>query len=202
MAELPDDLNFGVNMEGTVPNVPPARSAEAAPKTDESKAAASSDRFDLKRAGHPVACIATFGFKAAGIFFYLLVGSFISNISTFIIVIILASLDFWVVKNITGRLLVGLRWWSEIDKSGKEQWRFENPREGREVNAVDNAFFWFSQVVGTLVWGILFLLKVLTLGVFWVLFPLCRRCCCSFALPSAGQTSMPTTSAAATTRRS
>ena len=59
-----------------------------------------------------MACIATFGFKAAAIVFYLLIGNFISNISTFIIVIILSSLDFWVVKNITGRLLVGLRWWS------------------------------------------------------------------------------------------
>ena len=75
----------------------------------------------------PVACVATFGLKAAGLLFYLFVGSFISNIITFIIVIVLSSLDFWVVKNITGRLLVGLRWWSEIDKNGKEQWRFENP---------------------------------------------------------------------------
>ena len=168
MADLPDDLNFGVTMEGTAPNVPPPRSAETPPKVTDEASAANNDRFDLKRAGHPIACIATFGFKAAGIFFYLLVGIFISNISTFIIVIILSSLDFWVVKNITGRLLVGLRWWSEIDRNGKEQWRFENPSEGRVVNAVDNAFFWFSQVLGTLVWGILFVLKVLTLGVFWV----------------------------------
>ena len=36
------------------------------------------------------------------------------------------------------------------------------------VNPVDNAFFWCSQVVGTLVWGIFFVLKVLTLGIFWV----------------------------------
>lgn len=36
------------------------------------------------------------------------------------------------------------------------------------VNPVDNAFFWFSQVIGTVAWGLLFILKVLTLGVFWV----------------------------------
>ena len=130
--------------------------------------ASNNDKFDLKKAAHPVACVATFGLKATGLFFYLFVGSFISNIITFIIVIILSSLDFWVVKNITGRLLVGLRWWSEIDKNGKEQWRFENPNEGRVVNPVDNAFFWFSQVIGTVVWGLLLVLKVLTLGVFWV----------------------------------
>jgi hypothetical protein len=201
MAELPDDLNFGVSMEGNSPSVP-AKPVEAAVKPSDEAIAANSDRFDLKKAGHPLACIATFGFKAAGIFFYLLIGNFISNITTFIIVIILSSLDFWVVKNITGRLLVGLRWWSEIDKNGKEQWRFENPREGRLVNPVDNAFFWFSQVTGALVWGILFVLKVLTLSVFWVHLSSFRPCSCSYAPPSAGLTSTPTTSAAATTRRS
>jgi hypothetical protein len=37
----------------------------------------------------------------------------------FIFVLILAAIDFWVVKNISGRLLVGLRWKSEIDEKGK-----------------------------------------------------------------------------------
>ena len=35
------------------------------------------------------------------------------------------SFDFWVVKNVTGRLLVGLRWWNYIDEDGKSQWMFE-----------------------------------------------------------------------------
>lgn len=29
------------------------------------------------------------------------------------VVIVLSAFDFWTVKNVTGRLLVGLRWWSE-----------------------------------------------------------------------------------------
>lgn len=33
------------------------------------------------------------------------------------IVIVLGAIDFWVTKNITGRLLVGLRWWEEIDEA-------------------------------------------------------------------------------------
>jgi hypothetical protein len=39
-----------------------------------------------------------------------------SNVLTFIFTVILGSLDFWVVKNISGRILVGLRWWSYYDE--------------------------------------------------------------------------------------
>ena len=38
------------------------------------------------------------------------------EIATFISVIVCVSFDFWTVKNVTGRLLVNLRWWSEIDE--------------------------------------------------------------------------------------
>ena len=43
-------------------------------------------------------------------------GLFMSEILQFITVILLAAFDFWTVKNVTGRLMVGLRWWSEIDE--------------------------------------------------------------------------------------
>lgn len=39
-----------------------------------------------------------------------------SNVLTFIFTVILSSLDFWVVKNISGRILVGLRWWTDYDE--------------------------------------------------------------------------------------
>jgi hypothetical protein len=32
--------------------------------------------------------------------------------------VFLAALDFWVVKNVSGRILVGLRWWNEINDEG------------------------------------------------------------------------------------
>lgn len=47
---------------------------------------------------------------------FLFLNAFIDEeIATFLIVVILAAFDFWTVKNVTGRLLVNLRWWSEID---------------------------------------------------------------------------------------
>jgi hypothetical protein len=120
MADFPEDLNYGVTLADPEPKIgtgynPPKVNSNSPNKTTDEEAASTgnNDKYDLKKAAHPTACIATFGFKALAFFFYLIIGSIIdSKIITFILVILLCSLDFWVVKNITGRLLVGLRWWS------------------------------------------------------------------------------------------
>jgi len=56
------------------------------------------------------------GFKGASIAAFLFLNAILrEEILTFIVVVLFAAFDFWTVKNITGRLLVNLRWWSEID---------------------------------------------------------------------------------------
>lgn len=50
---------------------------------------------------------------------YFPLGYALSTILMFIFVLVLSAIDFWVVKNISGRLLVGLRWRSEVDSKGK-----------------------------------------------------------------------------------
>jgi hypothetical protein len=85
----------------------------------------------------------------------------------FILVLILAAVDFWVVKNISGRLLVGLRWKSEIDEKGKEVWKFESYNHQQYApNRVDKAFFWGSQILGTVIWGFFFIINVIGLNFF------------------------------------
>ena len=72
-------------------------------------------------AKNPVACIFHLLFKGGSIVSFLLLNAFLDQeILTFVIVVVLAAFDFWTVKNVTGRLLVNLRWWSEIDEYGKE----------------------------------------------------------------------------------
>lgn len=44
----------------------------------------------------------------------------------FITVILLLAFDFWTVKNVTGRLLVGLRWWNRVKEDGTSEWVFES----------------------------------------------------------------------------
>ena len=46
---------------------------------------------------------------------YFILGHFFTDVNTFIIVVVLSAFDFWTVKNVTGRLLVGLRWWNDFD---------------------------------------------------------------------------------------
>ena len=48
-------------------------------------------------------------------------------ISTFIGVVIILSMDFWLTKNVSGRLLAGLRWWNHVDeKTGEMTWYYES----------------------------------------------------------------------------
>lgn len=58
---------------------------------------------------------------------YLFCTWFTSNfVLSFIVIILLSACDFWTVKNITGRLLVGLRWWNVIDENGNSSWKYES----------------------------------------------------------------------------
>ena len=45
---------------------------------------------------------------------------------TYILVLMLSSIDFWIIKNIVGRKLVKMRWWYIIDNEGVERWHFES----------------------------------------------------------------------------
>ena len=81
---------------------------------------------------------------------------------------LLGAVDFWVVKNVTGRLLVGLRWWSDFDDDGKEVWRYESYDEEFDANVVDKTFFWMSQLIATLAWAFFVVIKVISLSAFWV----------------------------------
>ena len=66
-------------------------------------------------------------FKSASIVSFLFLNAMIDlEILSFVIIVLFAAIDFWTVQNVTGRLLVNLRWWSEIDDWGNEVWRYES----------------------------------------------------------------------------
>ena len=90
----------------------------------------------LQGSAHPVACIFQFAFKVGALLIYIFFGLFSSDkMICYIFVLTLCAFDFWTVKNVTGRILVGLRWWSIIKEDGKEEWHFE---------ALENSKYFFQ----------------------------------------------------------
>lgn len=76
------------------------------------------------------------------------------SVLIFIITILLLAADFYYLKNIAGRRLVGLRWWNEVDpSSGDSHWVFESSDPNTKViNPTDNRFFWIALYSQPLLW--------------------------------------------------
>ncbi|KAL7751766.1 Golgi apparatus membrane protein tvp23 [Sorochytrium milnesiophthora] len=115
----------------------------------------------FERSSHPVALFFHLFFRVAAVVMYLVGYYLIQNfILVFVICVLLLAFDFWTVKNITGRLLVGLRWWNEIREDGSNEWVFE-ARQNNAPNAADSHTFWTSLYVFPLIWAVLAILQLL-----------------------------------------
>jgi len=86
----------------------------------------------ISKASNPLICIFTIIFKIGAIVSFILLDIFVSNEAiAYLVVIILSAADFWTIKNISGRILVGLRWWNEVKENGEEVWIFESKNESK-----------------------------------------------------------------------
>lgn len=132
---MDDELNFGVTLDNQNPDDGDTQRKLAMKAMSDAQTGPSShadvedismgrDDYNLSRALHPKMCIATVAFKGAAFIMYFIFGLFLSRVITFIFVTILGATDFWVVKNLSGRILVGLRWWSSYNEKGEEVWKF------------------------------------------------------------------------------
>jgi len=88
----------------------------------------------------------------------------------FIITILLLAADFYYLKNIAGRRLVGLRWWNEVDpQTGESKWVFESSDPStKTVNATDSRFFWLALYVQPVLWVVMFVLALVRLQFLWL----------------------------------
>ncbi|PFH33806.1 hypothetical protein BESB_080220 [Besnoitia besnoiti] len=125
-------------------------------------------------ARHPAVCLFHLCFKIAALATYLAGGClllFLSDGEIFIFVttLVFLVLDFWTVKNVSGRILVGMRWWSSVDAAGNSHWVFERAEDGREVNTVEWRVFWFGSYAWAATWLVLSVMKLLELQLFWFL---------------------------------
>lgn len=103
-------------------------------------------------------------FKTLAIFIYIFGSWFTSNfIFTFVLCIVLLACDFWTVKNISGRLLVGLRWWSYVKDDGSNEWIFESLEDMAEISSTDSRMFWGGLYVSPICWSLLLIIGLLRL---------------------------------------
>ncbi len=113
---------------------------------------------------HPFALIFHLLFKGIALFMYLFGSWFTSNfIFIFVICIILLAFDFWTVKNVSGRLLVGLRWWSIVKSDGSNEWQFESLEDMAEISSFDSRIFWGALYISPICWAVLLFLATLRL---------------------------------------
>lgn len=119
--------------------------------------------LQFSKSSHPTACFFHILFKALAVTLYMLGSRMMEDIMVTVLCILLLAADFWVVKNITGRLLVGLRWWNKVDpESGATSWIYESANE-RKANAFDSKFFWSILYLTPLIWVFFFLSAILWL---------------------------------------
>jgi len=131
----------------------------------------------LSQSAHPVVCIFHLLFKSLALVFYILGGWFAGDgkggnsganfITVTVICILLLAADFWVVKNVTGRLLVGLRWWNKVE-GDQTTWIFESAQD-RHTNKFDSSVFWTVLYATPVVWLALMIIGILKFNPGWLI---------------------------------
>ena len=126
-------------------------------------------KYRLTHPNHPGVCFFHLLFKVLGVFSYMFLGLIVTSmLMSFLLNFTSIVLDFWITKNISGRYLVGLRWWNEVEEeSGEQDWYFESFDYDLSFSQVDSNVFWWGMVFSTIFWGIMFVLKLLSLSFLW-----------------------------------
>ncbi|XP_074553458.1 Golgi apparatus membrane protein TVP23 homolog B [Halichoeres trimaculatus] len=120
---------------------------------------------------YPVATFFHLFFRTSAILVYLLCdilsGRFIACMVT---IILLLSCDFWTVKNVSGRLLVGLRWWNQVDESGNSHWVFESRKtpSKKPTSSAESRIFWLGLIVCPIFWVIFVFSTIFSFKLKWL----------------------------------
>uniref|UniRef100_A0A8C5L9W4 Golgi apparatus membrane protein TVP23 homolog n=1 Tax=Jaculus jaculus TaxID=51337 RepID=A0A8C5L9W4_JACJA len=128
--------------------------------------------FSKAKIRHPLATFFHLFFRVSAIVVYVCCDWFSrSFVGCFITVLLLLAFDFWSVKNVTGRLMVGLRWWNQIDEDGKSHWIFEARKVSESPTAATEAearIFWLGLVVCPGIWTAFFFSTLFSLKLKWL----------------------------------
>ncbi|POW18536.1 hypothetical protein PSHT_05654 [Puccinia striiformis] len=123
----------------TNPTAAPDRQQHQQSRSNQSNDNQEPNQSIWQQSSHPVALFFLFLFRSLAIATYLLCGFFSdSYVFSTVIVVILLSIDFWTVRNVSGRVLVGLRFWNQVDEDGSSYWVFESRDPSQAANVIDS----------------------------------------------------------------
>lgn len=124
----------------------------------------------FKRSTHPVASLFHVLFKVAAILTYDFGTLFTENyVLIFVLCVLLLAFDFWTVKNVTGRLMVGLRWESRMRDDGSSFWVYEALEDKSRISSIDSTIFWGAMWISPALWCGSLVLGILKFNIAWVL---------------------------------
>ncbi|KNG74124.1 hypothetical protein PFMG_00065 [Plasmodium falciparum IGH-CR14] len=135
----------------------------------------------IQKMNHPYICMIHVLPKFFSIFIYFL-GPFLFRnekskeydfIITFAITFFLVSLDFYLVKNITGRFLVRMIWWIDSGEDYSNNVIFHS-LEDKSTNSNEKNVFWFSLYIYVFIWLVQTIQMFISFQVCWFL--LCVLC--------------------------
>ncbi|XP_033827292.1 Golgi apparatus membrane protein TVP23 homolog B isoform X1 [Periophthalmus magnuspinnatus] len=121
---------------------------------------------------HPIVSFFHLFFRTSAILLYVMCDFFSSRfIVCMVSIILLLSCDFWTVKNVSGRLLVGLRWWNQVDENGNSHWIFESRKQTQSQSTTTGAesrIFWLGLIVCPIFWILFFFSTIISLQIKWL----------------------------------
>ncbi|XP_029802106.1 Golgi apparatus membrane protein TVP23 homolog A isoform X2 [Suricata suricatta] len=128
--------------------------------------------FPKAKIRHPLATFFHLFFRVSATVTYVCCDWFSRSFGgCFVTVLLLLSCDFWSVKNVTGSLLVGLRWRNQIDEDGKSHWIFEarkvSPHRPTATEA-EVRIFWLSLIICPVIWIVFFFGTLFSLKLKWL----------------------------------
>jgi len=120
----------------------------------------------FRSSAHPMALFFLYCFRIAAITVYMISGWFGDfYVLTTVIVVVLLAMDFWNCRNVSGRTLVGLRFWNQVDEDGESYWVFESRDPSRPTNPTDSKMFWVALYTFPTLWFALLIVSLLKLRV-------------------------------------
>ncbi|KAJ4486355.1 Golgi apparatus membrane protein TVP23 [Lentinula aciculospora] len=123
----------------------------------------------FRQSAHPMALFFLYFFRISAITVYVISGFLTDNyVLSTVMVVVLLAMDFWNCRNVSGRTLVGLRFWNQVDDDGESYWVFESRDPTRPANPIDSKMFWIALYVFPALWASLLVVSILKLGLAFI----------------------------------